>query len=144
MDLAFREACGKKVQKACKKHHLLKNKNSEKLQLLGHFGILPKEKTSLFSVDFRKPFRKISNIFHIFFYLKAQQLFSMVKFEFFLTLEAVVRAEKQNHKNENCLIPRVGWRQMRGFHHFFSFLEKKGVRNDQNFRNCSNYSFFIW
>ena len=67
MDLAFREACGKKVQKACKKHHLLKNKNSEKLRLFGHFGILPKEKTPLFSVDFRKPFQKIPNIFHTFF-----------------------------------------------------------------------------
>ena len=66
--------------------------------------------------------------FSHFFYLKAQQLFSMVKFEFFLTLEAVVRAEKQNRKNGNCLIPRVGWRQMRGFHHFFNFFEKMGPK----------------
>ena len=58
-----------------------------------------------FSETFSKNFKHFSQLF----YLKAQQLFSMVKFECFLTLEAVVRAEKQNRKNENCLIPRVGF-----------------------------------
>ena len=77
-----------------------------------------------FSETFSKNFKHFSH----FFYLKAQQLFSMVKFEFFLTLEAVVSAEKQNRKNENCLIPRVGWRQIRGFHHFFNFFEKRGPK----------------
>ena len=75
---------------------------------------------------FLETFSKYFKHFSHFFYLKAQQLFSMIKFGFFLTLEAVVRAEIQNHENGNCLIPRVGWRQMRGFHHFFHFFGKKG------------------
>ena len=119
------------VEKKCKK--LAKStifwrtktlKNSNFLVILEFYR---KKKLRYFRLIFGNLSGEFQHFSH-FFYLKAQQLFSMVKFEFFLTLEAVVRAEKQHRKNGNCLIPRVGWRQMRGFHHFFNFFEKRGPK----------------
>ena len=74
---------------------------------------------------------EIFQLFSSFFYLRAHQLFSVVKFNFFLTLGDVVRAEIQNHKNWKCLISRVGWRQMRGFEHFSTFLQKSAPKRSK-------------
>ena len=109
--------------------------------LFGHFGILPKSTNFFVLAWFLEMSPEIFQLFSSFFYLRAHQLFSVVKFRFFLDLWAVVSAELQIHKNWNCLISRVGWRQMRGFEHFFNFFAKKCSETIKNSQTALTTTF---
>ena len=134
-------------QKTCKKLQKTPLFEEQKLWKTCHFGSFWTfiERKNFFILGrFLEISLEIFQLFSHFNYLRAHQLFLVTKSLFFLILGAGVRAEVQNHKNWNYVIPTVGWREMSDFHRFFHFFEKKWIRNDQNLRNCSNYGFFRW